>query len=253
MRIYSEWEPSPDDFVFIHQTFPKAKLTYSFRRPGPDGWDAAFAAARETMEAAANEREPTRAAENMDHVQANGELLPLLWSQTSPRIDTLQFVPHLDVVPGRLYVALATVAMTPTGTIGMSHVTHVGLGHQPFEEMFGKATANLATGLNVDGHRDPGRPDKGDLLVLRREGPLASSAVALPDFHRQMSGALGHEQLVVGLPDPDTVLVAGAGSAWADEVRHAVLTSPCPSSELVPCVLGADAAGVRLLAERSTS
>jgi len=56
--------------------------------------------------------------------------------------------------------------------------------------------------------------------------------------------------LIVGLPDPDTVLVTRADSGWVNELHQAVVTSPCPCGELVPTVLGFDPAGPRLLAER---
>jgi hypothetical protein len=252
VRIYSEWQPSAADVEFIKRTFPKAALTYSFERPGLDGWDAAFAAARREIERSAGQQDAEQTSDNMRHVAEQGELLPVLWSRSSPKIEMLQFLPHYDLVPGRLHVAMATVAMTPQGRIGMNHVTSAQLGDQPVSEMLGAATSRLASGLRVDGHTDPGRPDKGHLLVMRREGPCASSAVALPDFYQQMAAALGDDHLLVGLPDPDTVLVSRTDSGWAEDVRQAVLTSPCPSSELVPTLLAYDPAtpGPRLVAER---
>lgn len=51
-RIYSEWEPSSADTQFIQRTFPRVYLTWSFDRPAPDGWEAAFAAARDQLERA---------------------------------------------------------------------------------------------------------------------------------------------------------------------------------------------------------
>ncbi|MDA7417936.1 hypothetical protein PGB34_16345 [Xenophilus arseniciresistens] len=41
-RIYSEWQPSASDMSFLEASFPKATLSYSFERPEPDGWPAAF-------------------------------------------------------------------------------------------------------------------------------------------------------------------------------------------------------------------
>jgi hypothetical protein len=42
-RIYSEWEPSQEDNTFIQTTFPsEVAVGYSFRRPGPDGWEKAM-------------------------------------------------------------------------------------------------------------------------------------------------------------------------------------------------------------------
>ncbi|HEX6681238.1 MAG TPA: hypothetical protein VF062_00470 [Candidatus Limnocylindrales bacterium] len=235
-QIYSEWQPSPADAEFIRNTFPRANVTFSFERPGPDGWDAALASARLTIEQATSQRDGGGAQQATGRQEA--ELLPVLWSRTSPNSSMLQFLPHHDLVPGRLHLALAEVAMTPDGRIGMNHVTHAQLGDRPFGDMVAAAAGALAAGLRIDGHTDPDRPEKGDLLVLRREGPFASSAVALPNFHDRMASALGGAGgLLVGLPDPDTVLVTRIDSGWVGELRHAVLASPCPSSELVPSVL----------------
>lgn len=249
-RIYSEWQPSAADTDFIRRTFPHAKLTYSFNRPAPDGWEAAFAAARRAMAEAAEREQEARAAQSMQHVADHGELVPVLWSQTSAKIQMLQFLPHRDLVPGRLHVALATVAPTPQGRIGMNHLTHAELHDRSFDNMLAAAAASLTGGLRVDGHTDPDLPSRGHLLVLQREGPFASSAVALPDFHEQMATALGDGRLLVGLPDPDTVLVTRMDSGWVDELQRAVLASPCPAGELVPSVLALESTGLRLLAER---
>jgi hypothetical protein len=43
-RIYSEWEPSPEDKAFLDATFPdQCQVTFSFPRPASDaGWDEAM-------------------------------------------------------------------------------------------------------------------------------------------------------------------------------------------------------------------
>ena len=66
-----------------------------------------------------------------------------------------------------------------------------------------------------------------------------------------MATALGGDRLIVGMPDPDTVLVTRADSGWVEDLRHAVLGSACPSSELVPSLLAFEPSGLRMLAERA--
>jgi hypothetical protein len=249
-RIYSEWQPSAADADFIRRTFPTADVTYTFPRPGPDGWDAAFAEARQVMAQAAADVEAQHAADAVEHVNSTGEMLPVLWSRSSPKAEMLAVLPHREVVPGRLYVTVATVAPTPQGTIGMVHLTAAGLGDRSFEDALAESGHNLARGLRVDGYTDPDQPDRGYLLVLRRDGTHTSSAVVLPDFHAQMSTALGDTRLLVGLPDPDTILVTRQDSGWADDLQQAVLTSTCPAGELVPTVLAAEPSGLRVVAER---
>ena len=149
--LHSEWEPSPADASFIRTTFPKAALTYNFSRPEPDGWDAAFATARRVI-ADAGAKQTT---ENMRLVAEHGELLPVLWSDASPKKELLEYLPHRPIAPGRLYVALATVGPTSQGTIGMSHVTHGGLEGRTFPALLADAAANLTRGLSIDGHTGP--------------------------------------------------------------------------------------------------
>src|SRR5262245_37796213 len=72
-RIYSEWQPSAADVEFIERAFPEAEVTYSFDRPGPDGWEAAFAQARQAMAAVSEAQEKERVAKNRDYVSEHGE------------------------------------------------------------------------------------------------------------------------------------------------------------------------------------
>ena len=190
--------------------------------------------------------DPERA---MRHVDEHGELLPILWSQSSPIIATLQMLAHRTFVPGKLHVAMARVAMTPAGRIGMNHVTPALLDGQSFDEVLEEAFAALAQGLRVEGLADPDRT--GEVAVLQRQGPFASSAVALPNFHEQMSSLLGGDRMLVGLPDPDTALVTLMESGWADELQSLVMSSPADATEFVPCVLALEPGGLRFIAERS--
>jgi len=251
--LHSEWEPSENDLAFIHKEFPKAKFTYNFRRPGPDGWEAAFAAARHAMAQAGVVKTgvphpATRKA--MRQVADHGELLPVLWSGSSPKRTMLDHVPHRAIVPGRLFVALAKVAKTPHGTTGMSHITHAGLEGRQFSDLLGEAAANLAQGLEVEGRSDPERPEKGQLVVLKRSGPFAASALALPGFRERVAVLTGSDHLLAAVPEPDTLVLTGINSGWASEVEESVLRSPCEPSEMVPTLLSLSPAGIQIEAER---
>jgi hypothetical protein len=266
--LHSEWEPSASDLAFIHKNFPKAKFTYNFRRPGPDGWEAAFAAARQAMAQAGSAKAGlakgglsqaghgldqaglARAKKGMRHVADHGELLPVLWSNSSPKRMMLDHLPHHALVPGRLFVALAMVAKTPHGTTGMSYVTHAGLEGRRFYDMLGQAAANLTQGLQVEGRSDPARPAKGQLVVLSRSGPLAASALALPGFRERLAVLTGSDHLLAAVPEPDTLVLTGINSGWAPEVKESVLRSPCEASEMVPTLLSLTPAGIQIEAER---
>ena len=233
VRVVSEWEPSKLDSEFIRRTFPKAEVSYNFKRPRADAWDAAFIAAqRQLLE------------------QSSGsELLPILWSQSSPIIGTLSMLPHLTLLPGHLYLSLATVAPTPEGRVGVSHVTNAALKGS-FEAAVEKAFAQLIPGLKVEGVVEPDR--SGEMATLRRQGPYASSVVAMPNFYAEMCTILRADRLLVGLPDPDNVLVTPMDSGWAEEVRSAVLNSRCEAQELTPSLFELENGGLVLVAERPT-
>lgn len=246
LELHSEWQPSAADAEFIATTFRKARFTFNFTRPDEDGWEAAFAEARQIVERAGDDE----ASRRMDQVDHDGELLPVLWSNASAKRQMLDLLPHLPIVPGRVFVSVATVAPTPRGTIGMNHITHGGLAGRSFDDLVTQAAVNLADGLQIDGHRDPERPERGHLLVMRRDGPFAASALALPNFHERLAGLIGQDRFLVGVPEPDTLLATADNSGWVDELRRAVLESPCPPSEMVPTLLAVDAKGVTVVAER---
>jgi hypothetical protein len=241
LRIHSEWQPSSADADFIRRTFPMAELTYTFTRPGPNGWDAAFAEARRAIV-----REHSKDA--MEQVAGRGELLPILWSQGSPIIETLSLLPYRTLIEGKLHVALATVAMAQDGRIGMNHIALGGLEDRAFDEVLEEAFGELTRGLKVEGLADPAR--SGEMAMMQRQGPFASSAIALPNFHEQLSSMLGNDHLLVGLPDPDTVLVTPTNSGWVDELQRLVLNSPDTAREFVPSVLAFEPNGLRFVAER---
>src|SRR4029077_16719627 len=138
----------------------------------------AFAAARQVIAEAG----AAKAKKGMRSVAERGELLPVLWSGSSPRRMMLEHLPHHALVPGRLFVTLATVAPTPHGTIGMSHLTHAGLEGRQFADLMDEAATNVAQGLQLEARADPDRRDTGQLVVLRRTGLFAASALALPGF-----------------------------------------------------------------------
>lgn len=232
--VYSEWQPSEADQEFMARQFPEAECTYSFARPADDEWERAFAEARAVM------------AETHEARQTDEELLPVLWSASSPRAGLLEALPHHPLVPGRLSVAFAVVGPTPRGTIGMHHVTHDQHEEMGAPDLTGVAYESLARGLKFEV-----RQAAGDMLVsLVRDNLLAASAIALPDLYEHLSQQLGPGDLLVGLPCPDEMYVVREDSALAEMVRKQVLESPYETTELVPSVLRLGPGGVELLAER---
>lgn len=246
VALHSEWEPSPVDVSFIEATFPDATVTFNFSRPDQDGWEKAFAAASAAMIEANDRQSPAADEAHPEQADASdGQLLPVLWSETSPRAGMLEAVPHWPVAAGRLHLALAVVAPTPRGTIGMHHVTHHQLGDQSFNELMAEACENLSAGLRVNSHET----DDGQLLSL--SGTLVAATVCLPDFYRRLSELANAERLVVGLPCPDEVYVAPADSPLAALIHRAVHESEYPTTELVPAVLSIAGDDIELLSERS--
>lgn len=171
----------------------------------------------------------------------DGELVPMLWSESSPHAELLPSVPHWPVVTGRLHLALAVVTH---GTTDRFPVLHHQLGEHSFDRLLAEACENLAAGLQVDARDTP----DGRLLSLT--GVLVSAAVCLPGFHRTLSLLAGSPVLVAGLPGPDEVHVAAADSPMAAVVERLVRESAQPATELVPTVLRVTAEGVTVVSER---
>ncbi|MFB9930134.1 hypothetical protein ACFORO_16745 [Amycolatopsis halotolerans] len=236
LAVYSEWQPSAADQKFMAKNFRKAECTYSFARPAPGEWERAFADARTVM---AQKEESTE------------EILPILWSASSPRAGLLEALPYQPLVPGKLSVALAVVSRTPEGKIGMQHITRHEQEQMgaPLEKLFDVGFGCLARGLKFEV-----RSSGEEVLVsLARENKLAASALALPDLHARLSPHLGTGDLIVGLPCPDELHVAREGSRPAEIIREQVLASRYETTELVPSVLRLSSGGLELLAERSGS
>lgn len=246
VALMSEWEPSAADHVFIERTFPGAEVYYTFPRPAPNRWPEALAAARRQMEEAAAEHYGQRS----DDLEREGELLPMLWSESSPQIDLLAAMPHYTLVADGLHVSLAMVGTAPNGRIGISHLTHHHLGEQgawgaagSFEDLYEAACGNLASRLRIDEY------DNG-VLNMHRDGSLAAPAVCLPDFHSSVSELLGEDRFVVGLYCPQYLLIAAESSPHVDTIRSMVMESDYPASESVPSLLRVDRRGITILAER---
>jgi hypothetical protein len=175
-------------------------------------------------------------------IDARGTLRPVLWSQSSPRVGMLEAVPHWPVAAGRLHLALAVVARTPRGSVGMYHVAHHQVGELSFDELMAEACEGLAGGLDVHS------ADDGQLFTLT--GTLVSAAVCLPVFYRRLATLTNATRLIVGLPGPDEIRVAAAGSPAEATVRQAVRDSEHPVTELVPCVLAIEGDHLEVLFER---
>lgn len=213
--LHAEWEPTPADAEFIASTFPGVAATHHFVRPEPDGWDQAFAAASVALQA---------------------ELRPVLWSTSSPLAGQLADLPHWPVSGGRLHLALAVV--TPNRAY---HVGHSQLGDVSFDDLMAQTCLRVVEEPSIE-TRDDG--------VLTLSGRFVAAVACLPDFSRRLAAAAAAERLVVGLPSPDEILVAPAGTDLAGTVEREVLASEQPDTELVPCVLSVEGDLVEVLAER---
>jgi hypothetical protein len=201
--LHTEWEPTSADAAFIAATFPGVTATHHFARPGPDGWEDAFAAARITLQA---------------------ELRPVLWSESSPLAGQLADIPHWPVAAGRLHLALAVV--TPTG--GTYHVTYEQLGDVSFDSLMADVCRDLAADLAIETRQDG---------VLVADGRLVAAIACLPGFYQRVSGLVGADRLTVGVLSADLVHVAAAEGEAAELVAKAVRDAEASSAEVVPCLL----------------
>ncbi|MGL5810162.1 MAG: hypothetical protein ACRCYQ_09470 [Nocardioides sp.] len=250
-EIHTIWEPAEADVDYLESAFPSVPLGFVFARPGPGGWAQAFDAARRTIEDAA-ERQDAESAKQQVRARAlanSGQVVPVLWSHSSPKRAALDYLPTRVLVPGRLSVGVANTARIPRGTVFMDHLGHAGLADRPFERVMTDAMVTLESTLDW---RVGTNPDRGRMVEFTREGGFATSAIVSPMFYEQMSQDLGERRLVIGLRDPDRLYVTGAGSGWVDWIHETVLGHDCAVSELVPTVLRMDeSSGFEIVAERT--
>jgi hypothetical protein len=252
LAVLNCWEPSASDARFIAQTFPGAEITHTFARPAPDGWEKAFDEVRRTAREATQKKQLAEVIRRTEEEQ-NNKLLPVLCGPSSSRGEAvMSFVAHQPLIPEKVYVTLAMTGWLPYGKIGMSWLTHHlyrELGEPPFADLLDLAAPNLGEGLNIEVNGS----EYGKLLRLHHDSPtgMAGSAVVLPGFHERMSSILEADRLIVGIPCPDDLLVAGADSGLAaEEVRRMTLDSEYSDGFLGPSVLLMDPTGISLLADR---
>jgi hypothetical protein len=240
-RVYAEWQPSSEDAAFLKRHFPPdLNVTYSFERPADQQWDQAFEEVRQTMLQAAAADVVQAAASDKEGFAP----LPVLRD-----LDGLSpAMAHRALTPG-LGVFLAEVGTTPRGTIGIDYVMAAKLEARSSDagRLWQQAYANLASSLKVDAAELDGQP----LFILNREEGMAASAIALPDFSDSAAEWTGNHRLMVGIPDPDTLLLCAADSPVVRHIREATLGSQYAGAvNLTPCLLLLDHGRLSLEARR---
>ncbi|HVV12735.1 hypothetical protein [Amycolatopsis sp.] len=238
--IFALWEPSRLDAAFIRGTFGEMKVVHQFDRPGPDDWDAAFARAREVLEAEAAEA---------DEQESLGEVeMPILRSASLSVSDSIkEMMPWVPVAGDDVYATIARVGRTPHGTIGMVHLLNNQLGGEDeFAGRMADAIGAMATGLQFG----VGETEDGTFgRISRSDGINAAAAIMLPRFHSWIADSpAGWTDFVVLIPCPDFALVAETGSAMARKMANDVREFE-QQAELLPSLLRVTAEGMALVAE----
>jgi hypothetical protein len=149
-------------------------------------------------------------------------LLPILRS-FDPNDLYAQCIVHRRVAD-EIAVFLAWVAPTRRGTRGIDYLLTRTVREKQVEEaeLFDLANDELKEGLQVDA---TAREDGGTYFALRRPGGFAASAIGLPDFCDQASEWTGTKRVFVGIPNPDTLLVAAYTSPVVQSLLRWVDTS----------------------------
>ncbi len=158
-EIFAEWQPSPADESFIRETFGDIKKSFVFQRPVENGWEAAFAAARETLAAVAREHQveqTSRAINGLIESTKNGVVLPVLRSTSLASNDVVKHSTRYLQINSYFFVTLAAMAVTPSGRIGMRQLmNHEFADDDDFAAQLSAAIASLRQGLvlkDLDAH-----------------------------------------------------------------------------------------------------
>jgi hypothetical protein len=231
VKIYSEWQPSQQDCDFIDRTFGDIDLSYSFERPASDdGWDNAIAEVgkiiRESLE--------KKAAEAPKRDVQEAKLLPVLRNSG----DFSEIIVNLPLTP-EYSLFLANVGWTPRGTIGIDYLMtqKVREGGLDQHGLWKEAFANLASGLNVNVIKHKGHP----LFIVSRPDGLAAAAVGLPNFADKAEGWVKSRHVMIGIPDPGTVMVCAAESPVMSHVRDTIKGAQYSGTvDLTPCLMRID-------------
>ncbi|GAA3990770.1 hypothetical protein GCM10022247_06950 [Allokutzneria multivorans] len=212
-RVHSEWELSEADREFADRTFPNIEvLTHNFARPEPDRWAEAIEEARISLEKEIEDRAFEEITKGIE-----GVLLPIV---RSGDITDAGPVPVAQLIPGQVYLVLATVTSTPEG-LAVAEVGNLDVaGTEDFLELLEKARVNLRDGVKSVYSDAPGVP--GGMVEVSRAGGFAASMVATPGFLGRMIDTIGTRTLVAAMPSPHELAFAPADSGWASELRERV-------------------------------
>jgi hypothetical protein len=235
-EIYSEWEPSKADSLFLDHEFKAVKVSYSFQRPENGNWDEAFAQVRKIIEKSLSEKTENQAAAP----------LPILRDMDN----YAELVAHIPLTPN-IGIFLANVGFTERGTIGIDYVMKKTVQEQRIDlkAMWGQAFSNLARELKVN----VAESKNGQrYFILQREQGLAAAAIGLPDFSKQAETWLNTKQLLTSIPDPNTLIICAANAPIAQEVKQLALQSDYVGSviNLTPSVLYIDDGEISVLARK---
>ena len=235
-RIFSEWSASPADESFLREHFPQLEFSYTFDRPeSEDGWEAAFANARQIL------------AESDDGDVPNFEpmVLPVLRNNNPDNMLTQTMV-TLPLGKTGLVLAMANVAPTPHGTIGVNYVMKADVSESEIDEMQDTAFDNLGSHLQIQA----GESERGDAIAMvSHPADHGASAIALPGFLQQACEWVKSDKIFIAIPNYAMLFVAALGSPTADDFKQTAMEAECLDGQpLSPACFEFDGEGVRRVA-----
>lgn len=235
-RIFSEWSASPDDESFLREHFPELEFSYTFDRPeSEDGWDAAFAKARQALAESDEGDVP-------DFVPM---VLPVLRNNDEENMLTQTMV-TIPLGKTGLTLALANVAPTPHGTIGVDYVMKANLSADEIDDMEETAFNNLGSQLQIQA----GESERGDAIAMvSHPADHGASAIALPGFLQQACDWVKSDKIFIAIPNYAMLLVTPLGASTADDFKQTVMEAECLDGQpLSPACFEFDGEGVRRVA-----
>ncbi|WP_086824179.1 hypothetical protein [Allokutzneria sp. NRRL B-24872] len=212
-RVHSEWELSEADREFVDRTFPNIEVvTHNFARPEPHRWAEAIEEARISLEQEIEDRAFDEITKGIE-----GVLLPIM---RTGDVNDAGPVPVAQLIPGQLYLVLATVTPTQDG-LTVAEVGNLDVADtDDFLAKLETARGNLRDGLKSVYSDAPGVA--GGMVEVSRARGFAASMVATPGFLGRMIDTIGTRRLVAALPSQHELAFAPADSGWASELRERV-------------------------------
>jgi hypothetical protein len=222
LRVYTDWEPSPEDSHFMTNAFPDSTtLTFSFERPLGGAREEAFRRARDVISKSA--------ALKQQSVPPPG---------TDPEFDRLSFYPVLRHVSDQSDIVYQTVLnfpiasdlgvflcrriTTPNGTIGIEYVMNSRVSDFQFsvDDIFDLAYENFFNTGSITCDERQWEDDR--MIHLHNSQGFVTTLLGDQKSYQDFSAIVGSHDIAVAILSRDDLLITAMGSVFERDLSRMI-------------------------------